>query len=701
MNNKQPNRLIFEKSPYLLQHAYNPVNWYAWNDESLEEARKSNKPIFLSVGYSSCYWCHVMERECFENEEIAKLLNEHFICIKVDREERTDIDRIYMTALQSMTGSGGWPMSLFLTPDLKPFYAATYIPPKAKYGRAGFEDVINTINNLWRNKKNEIVESSNKIAEILNSRLSKFIKLKNIDESVLQKCFEQCEEYFDFENGGFGNGNKFPRTVIFDFLLSYYYTHKKLRALDMVTFSFNKMCKGGIFDHIGGGFHRYSVDHYWRVPHFEKMLYDQAQNSDTLLDLYKITNDNFYLEFAIRTLEYVSENLTENNGGFYSAEDAESAKDIKHPKEKEEGYYYLWTFEEINKILKKKDADIFCYYFGIRFEGNTINDPHNVFKSKNVLYLANDIFDTSKYFGISSDEAKKSLTISLNILNDIRNKRPKPSKDDKILTNWNSLMISAFCKAYQVTGDKKYLEKATAASEFILNNLFKDDDYNLLHRYRDNEAKIEGTLEDYSFFIKSLTDLYESDFNLKYLERAIGLNKKAIDKFYDNNNGGFFDNDINAKDLFITTKDSYDGAEPSGNSIMIQNLYRLGNILNDNNLIEKANKSLEYFYEQIYKSPFQSPRFVYNINYYLNPASEILVTGNINEQITNNMVFQIHKKYLPFKILIHANRDSERIINYLKNIIKDFENTNVYICENFKCNLPVNNIKDLNKLLLK
>jgi uncharacterized protein YyaL (SSP411 family) len=701
MNNKQPNRLIFEKSPYLLQHAYNPVNWYAWNDESLEEAQKKNRPIFLSVGYSSCYWCHVMERECFENEEIAKLLNEHFICIKVDREERTDIDRIYMTALQSMTGSGGWPMSLFLTPDLKPFYAATYIPPKAKYGRAGFEDVIYTINNLWRNKKNEIVESSNKIAEILNSRLSEFVKLRNIDESVLQKCFEQCEEYFDYENGGFGNGNKFPRTVIFDFLLSYYYSQKKLQALDIVTFSFKKMCKGGIFDHIGGGFHRYSVDRYWRVPHFEKMLYDQAQNSDILLDLYKITNDNFYLEFAKHTLNYVSDNLTDNNGGFYSAEDAESAVNSNYPEEKEEGFYYLWTLEEINKILKKKDADIFCYYFGIRFEGNTINDPHNVFKNKNVLYLANDIFDTSKHFGMSGGEVEISLTNSLNILNDVRNRRPKPFKDDKILTNWNSLMISAFCKAYQVTGNKKYLEKATNAAEFILNNLFKDNDNNLFHRFRDNEAKMDGTLEDYSFLIKSLIDLYESDFILKYLEKAIGLIKKAVDNFYDNENGGFYDNDINAKDLFITTKDSYDGAEPSGNSIMIQNLYRLGNILNDNNLIEKANKSLEYFYEQIYKSPFQSPRFVYDINYYLNPSMEILVTGDNNEQFTNNLVSQIHRKYLPFKTLIYANKDSEKIIGYLKNIVKDFDNTNVYICENFKCHLPVNNIEDLNKLLLK
>ena len=698
MNNKVPNSLIFEKSPYLRQHAFNPVNWFAWNDEALESARKNDKPIFLSIGYSTCYWCHVMERECFENEVIANLLNEHFICIKVDREERTDLDRIYMTALQSMTGSGGWPMSMFLTPDLKPFYAATYIPPKEKYGRAGFEDVIFTIISLWANKKNEIIESSNKIADILNSRLKNNKTSYIINPDIIDKCYDFCEEYFDYENGGFGNATKFPRTSVFEFILAYYYQTKKNEALDIVTFSTTKMCKGGIFDHLGGGFHRYSVDRYWRVPHFEKMLYDQALITDLLFELYRITNNKFFLEFGIINLNYVIDNLNDEGGGFYSAEDAESIIDMNSPDIKEEGFYYLWKQNEIANALGKKDADIFNYYYGIRFEGNTFSES-KIPEDKNVLYIANDLFDTSGHFDLPKEEIQKSLSNSIKILTETREKRVKPAKDDKILTNWNSLMISAFCKAYQTTGNEIYKEKAVNATNFILNKLYIKKENILLHRYRDNESKIEGTLEDYAFFIKAMIDLYETVFEFKYLEKAIELNKKTFELFYDNEFEGFFDNKLNAKDLFIITKDSYDGAEPSGNSIMIENLYRLGYFTNDNGLIEKGNKSLEYFYEQINDSPFQSPRLIYDTYYYLKPPREIIITGDLNKKATKDLLDYIHKKYIPYKILIHANPETANVLTYLKNIVKDFEESNIYICENFKCNLPVNNIEDLKKLI--
>lgn len=699
MNKRNPNRLIFEKSPYLLQHAYNPVDWYAWNDEALETAKKNDKPIFLSIGYSTCYWCHVMERECFENEEIARLLNEHFICIKVDREERTDLDRIYMNALQSMTGSGGWPMSMFLTPDLKPFYAATYIPPKAKYGRAGFEDVIFTINGLWKNKKKEIIESSNKIANILNSKLTNDTSENKIDEKILDKCFEVCMEYYDFENGGFGTSNKFPRTVVFEFLLAYYFQTKKIEALDTVTFSLKKMCRGGIFDNIGGGFHRYSVDRYWRVPHFEKMLYDQALISDLLSDVYLITNDDFFKDFAERILEYVINNLTDKEGGFYSAEDAESAINNNSPNVKEEGYFYLWKFDEINGALKKKDAEIFNFYYGVRFEGNSTGTSQSLLKDKNVLYLANDIYDTAKHFDLSKDEVQKSLENSINILAGIRDSRPHPIKDDKILTNWNGLMISAFCKAYRITKNELYKNSALKATEFILNNLYNTELNKLLHRYRDGEAKIDGTLEDYAFFIKALIDLYETIFDFNYLQIAIAINAKAVELFYDSDNGGFYDDEIGSEDLFIKTKESYDGAEPSGNSIMIENLFRLGHLTYDDNLIEKARNSLEYFSEQITDNPFQSPRMIYDIYYYLRPPKEILITGDLKNKLTIELINFIHNKYLQFRTLLHVNKNSIEALVFLKNIVKNYDESNIYVCENFKCNLPVNNIEDLNKLL--
>jgi uncharacterized protein len=697
LNNNKPNKLILEKSPYLLQHAYNPVNWFAWNDEALNISRKEDKPIFLSVGYSTCYWCHVMKRECFENEEIAKLLNTHFICIKVDREERTDIDRIYMTALQSMTGSGGWPMSIFLTPDLKPFYGATYIPPKAKYGRAGFEDILITINNLWASKKNEIIDSSNKISEILNLRLNK--SNRKVSDDIFQKCFEQCNSLFDYENGGFGNGNKFPRTVVFDFLLAFFNETKKTEALDIVSFSLKKMCEGGIYDHIGGGFHRYSVDQYWRVPHFEKMLYDQVLISSTLISLYQITNDKFFLEFAENTLNYVKGNLMGSEGGFFSAEDAESAVSTSSENIKEEGFYYLWTASEIDDIIEKKDSDIFKFYYGIRFEGNTISDPHNVFRDRNVIYLASDIFETSKHFNLTTGEIESSLNSSYKLINEFRSKRPKPVKDIKILTNWNSLMISAFCKAYQVTKYENWLNIADGATNFILNNLFDKQKNLLYHCYIDGKVKIEGSLIDYAYFIKALIDLYESSFDIKYIDYALMLNKLTIEKFYDKSDNGFFDNDVNAKDLFLFTKESYDGSEPSGNSIMIENLYRLGHLTNNNDLIELANKSIEYFYDIVYNAPFQSPMLIFNIYHYLKAQAHIIVSGNMRSKDTKDLIDVIHKKYLPLKTLMYANPKIEHYSTFLKNIVQDFEKTKVYICENFKCNLPIDNIIELKNIL--
>jgi len=461
------NRLINEKSPYLLQHSHNPVDWFPWGEEAFKKAKSENKPIFLSVGYSTCYWCHVMERESFENEDIAALMNDYFVNIKVDREELPEIDRIYMNALQSMTGSGGWPMNMFLTPDLKPFYGATYIPPKAKYGKAGIEDILIQVNNLWKEKKQEILESSEKIFSILDSRAGKTTIIEDniLDAEVSHNCFETAKRTFDYENGGFGQGNKFPRTVLLNFLLQYYKNNDSKDALDMVTFTLLKMYRGGLFDHLEGGFHRYSVDSLWRVPHFEKMLYDQALITDTLLDTYLLTKNSIFTECAARTFDYTFNILQNPDGGFYSAEDAESY--ISEEKiEKAEGYFYMWTQEDVKALLTKEEYTLFNFVFGLMFDGNTINDPHNVFSNRNVLFIANDLFDAAKEFDKTPEKIKSILENAISKIKSARKKRLRPGLDDKILTSWNGLLIHSLAKAYQIMQDEVYLNNAkrTASS---------------------------------------------------------------------------------------------------------------------------------------------------------------------------------------------------------------------------------------------
>lgn len=694
------NNLINEKSPYLLQHSRNPVNWYAWNNDTHKIAEETGKPIFLSIGYSTCYWCHVMERESFENKEIADLLNKYFINIKVDREERPDIDRVYMTALQSMTGAGGWPMNMFLTPDLKPFYGATYIPPEAKYGRAGFRDIIEQIHNLWENKKQEIITSSEKIYELLSSRLSKKgNKNKQIDDEIFEKSFETIKNVFDYENGGFGSINKFPRPAILNYLLSLYYQYNNTEALDMVTFTLKKMCEGGIYDHLGGGFHRYSVDVHWRVPHFEKMIYDQAQISSILFDVYSITKDTYFLNYGTETLDYVLKNLSNKNGGYFSAEDAESATDESFPEKKEEGYYYTWQKNQIEEILGKNDARLFCDIYGIKHEGNTISDPHNIFKNKNVLYLVTDIYDASKSFNKSPDEVKKIISKSKRALSEKRSERIRPHLDDKILTSWNSLMISAFARGYSKTKNEKYLESAVKCYLFIKKNLWREKEKVLYHRFRDNETKYQGTLEDYSFYVKALLDLYGTTFEENYLRFATEITDITIEKFYDKANSGFYDTEQSAKDVILRTKDIYDGAEPSGNSVMLENLFRLAYITGKKELSEIAEASLEYFYPETDNLHFSSPLMLNNILFSLSSPKEIIFTGNIKNKGLEEMIDYIKSKYISFEILIHATKELEPYSEYIREIVDSYDKIKVYVCENQRCNLPVDNTEDLKKIL--
>lgn len=695
------NQLINEKSPYLLQHAYNPLDWHPWNEETFKLAKDQNKPIFLSIGYSTCYWCHVMEREVFEDDEIAALMNDYFINIKVDREERPDVDRIYMLALQAMTGAGGWPMSMFLTPDLKPFYGATYIPPKEKYGRAGFEDVISEIHKVWENKREEVINSSEQIYDLLNKKLSQPGPEKKLpyDELIFDKCFETCERVFDVEHGGFGSGNKFPRPVILNFLLQYYYFTGKNEALDMVTYTLHKMYMGGLFDHLAGGFHRYSVDELWRVPHFEKMLYDQAQLASTYLDAYMVTKKEIYLSIAEKTLEYVLNYMTDKDGGFYSAEDAESAVSEDELDIKEEGAYYLWTQDEINDALGSENGVIMNNYFGTQPNGNTINDPHEVFGNKNVLFISKDLHDMGKLFNKTPEELLDIIKNSKQELLTAREQRPKPHLDDKILTSWNALMISAFAKAYRLTGNQKYLSAAEKSLAFILKNLYNDSTGELLHRYRDGEAKYAGSLEDYAFMIQALTDMYEVTFNADYLSTAVKLNKFTIDNFYDAENGGFFDIPDDSNDIILKTKESYDGAEPSGNSIQIQNLLKLAIITDDSLLRDIADKSLNFFYTDLERMPFSSPQLLYALYNDMKGSAEIVLSGDKDIQEFKNLQNIINSTYIPNRILLYADSSIETIAPFIKTIVENTKETNVFICENYKCDLPVKDEPQLREAL--
>jgi len=702
-----PNKLLKEKSPYLLQHAYNPVDWHPWSDETFETARKTDKPIFLSIGYSTCYWCHVMEREVFENNEIAGLMNEYFINVKVDREERPDVDRVYMTALQAMTGSGGWPMSMFLTPELKPFYGATYIPPKAKYGRAGFEDVITQIHEAWTSRKSEVLSSGDnivlKLQELITSRLSPSVNT-DLSEDISDNAFKSIMKIYDDTEGGFGTGNKFPRPVVYNFLLDYYYFGKDFNALDSVSFTLKKMYEGGMYDHLEGGFHRYSVDNFWRVPHFEKMLYDQAQLIYTYINTYLINKNKFYLFVAEDTAEYVMYNLSDADGGFYSAEDAESAVDEATPHIKEEGASYLWTKDEIEKILDKESAEIFNFYFGILASGNTVNDPHEVFGNKNVLYIANDIYDTAKHFEKMPEEIAKIIDDSRSLMLKERIKRPRPHLDDKILTSWNGLTISAFAKLFQVTGNKVYYDKAEKAADFILDKLFNENEKVLLHRYRDGESRFKGTLEDYSFFISGLIELYESGFNIKYLKYALLLNEITIDKFYDPEASGFFDVEISDKDILLKTKDTYDGAEPAGNSVQIMNLLKLGYMTDNKELIDKAEKCLKLFSDDLKRLPFSSPQMLCALSFYLHSPKEIIISGSKDSESFNSLIEVINNTYIPNRITLYADDELIEISKFIKSITGDSkvkDTAEVYVCENYTCELPVSDAEALEDILIQ
>ena len=703
------NRLIHEKSPYLLQHAHNPVDWYPWGQEAFDKAKKENKPIFLSVGYSTCHWCHVMERESFENAAVGKLMNENFVNIKVDREERPDVDRVYMIFVQATTGGGGWPMSVWLTPDLKPFVGGTYFPPEDKYGRPGFKSVLRQIAKAWKDEREKIVASSAQIVDALQNYTASGKSDGKLEENIRKRAFDQIASGFDAKLGGFGQAPKFPRPVTLNFLLHQYAgqrdTEEGKRALEMTLPTLRKMAEGGIHDHLGGGFHRYSVDKFWHVPHFEKMLYDQAQLAVSYLDAFQITREPIFEQTARGILDYVRGEMTSNEGGFYSAEDADSL--LAHGKpEHAEGAFYVWTQKELEQLLGPERAKVFAYHYGVEAKGNAPadSDPHGEFKGKNILIQRHTVGETAKKFGLPEDKAAASLAESRKLLFNVRAKRPRPHLDDKVITAWNGLMISAFARAAQVLDDRSYLDSANKAADFVQAKLYDPETTTLLRSYREGASNVEGFADDYAFFIQGLLDLYEAGFDAARMEWAIKLQERQNELFWDEKQGGYFSTTGKDPKILVRMKEDHDGAEPSPSSTAAVNLLRLAYMLDKSDWRDMAEKTIHTFDGQLERAPSAMPQMLVALDWLRSKPKQIVIAGKPAAPDTEAMLDEVRRHFIPTKVLILADGGvgqqffSDRV-EFMKSVAPIREEATAYVCENFVCQLPTTGTARLRELL--
>ncbi len=578
------NRLIDEKSPYLLQHAHNPVDWHAWSEDAFALARDKDLPVFVSIGYATCHWCHVMERESFEDQEVAQALNRGFISIKVDREERPDIDQIYMNACQMISGRGGWPLTVVMTPDKRPFFAATYIPKQGRFGQAGLLDLLAEISRLWLHDRDRIINSARQVTDNMQ-RLHQNLPETRLDASTLQAAFQSLKQRYDSEHGGFGQAPKFPAPHNLLFLLRYWQRSGNPEALNMVDTTLKAMRQGGIFDHLGFGFHRYSTDRSWLVPHFEKMLYDQAMLIMALAETYEHTRDPLYAQVIEETAGYIFHDMTDVSGAFYSAEDADS--------EGVEGKFYVWTEQEIDKLLSPEEARLAKKVFGLTPDGNFKDEATGRRTGANILHLPLPWEHAAESLGLSPENLSSQLETVRSKLLTARNQRIRPLLDDKVLTDWNGLMIAALAQAGRILGNDEYTQAAKRAAGFILENMFRDG--RLLHRYRDEQAAITGMLDDYAFFIQGLIELHTATAERKYLESALDLTHACLHHFWDPHNGGFYLNPDDGEELLTRPKEVTDGAIPSGNSVFLSNLLRLGQSTDNTELAQKANELINAF----------------------------------------------------------------------------------------------------------
>jgi len=688
------NRLILEKSPYLLQHAENPVDWYPWGPGAFEKARMEDKPIFLSIGYSTCHWCHVMAHESFEDPEVARLMNEVFVSIKVDREERPDIDGVYMTVCQMMTGSGGWPLTIVMTPDKRPFFAATYISKETRLGRVGMLELIPRIREVWTTRREEVLSSAERVATSLQ-QMSHDAPGEELDTSTLNLAYRQLSQRFDERYAGFGNAPKFPTSHNLLFLLRYWKRTGEERSLEMIEKTLGAMRRGGVYDHVGFGFHRYSTDARWLVPHFEKMLYDQAMLAMAYTEAYQATGDKAYARTAHEIFTYVLRDMTAPEGGFYSAEDADS--------EGEEGKFYLWTREEIRGVLAPEDADLAARIFSVEEAGNFSEEATGRMTGANILHRTRSLQQLAADLGISEADLQQRLETIRGQLFAHREKRVHPHKDDKVLTDWNGLMAAALAKAARVFDEPKYREAAERGVAFILERM-RTDSGRLLHRYRDGEAALPAHVDDYAFLIWGLLELYETTFTVEYLRVALELNEDLIAHFWDVRNGGFYVTADDGERLLVRQKEIYDGAIPSGNSAAMLNLFRLGRLTADAALEEKAAGLGRAFGGTVGESSSAYTQLMAAVDFGVGPSYEIVVAGDSQAEDTGEMLRALRRRFVPNKVVLLRPTEQEspaidRLAEFVRYHSSIDGKATAYVCLNYNCKLPTTDVGQMLGLL--
>lgn len=704
------NRLIREKSPYLLQHADNPVDWFPWGEEAFQKSRQEDRPILLSIGYSTCHWCHVMEHESYEDPEVAAVLNKHFVSIKVDREERPDVDKIYMTAANGAGWGGGWPLNMFLTPDLKPFFGGTYFPPEPRWGRPGFKQLLEHISKLWETKRPDLMGDANRVARALEQHVQVVGGQAPLDAAWLDKAFESFRSSFDAQRGGFGDAPKFPMPVNHNFLLRYFARTQKAQALEMVKSTLREMSRGGIYDHVGGGFARYSVDGNWRVPHFEKMLYDNAQVAVNYLEAYQVTKEPDFARVAAETLGYVLRDMTHPKGGFFSAEDADSvppelAASGKDQVHKSEGAFYLWTKKEIDRVLGNDLAPLFAYRYGVHSDGNAPADPQGEFTGKNILYAAHTLAETARKFNLKEAEAGRRLRQALAALREVRSNRPRPGLDDKVLTSWNGLMISAFAKGYQILEDPASLQAAQKAARFLQENLVEPKTGRLHHSWREGERGPKGMADDYAFLIQGLIDLYESDFDPGWLEWVVRLTEQQNRLFFDKEDGGYYmtaeDHDEN---LLVRMKEDADNVEPAASSVAALNLLRLAQFTDRQDFRERAEKTLALFGPHMARIPRAVPQMLVAADFALSNPKQVVLAGGLGDPGMLEMLRAVRSRFIPAKIVVVVEggpfqKQMAKLLPFFGKVRSRDGKPTAFVCIKYACELPTTDLSVLNRIL--
>ena len=675
-----PNRLANETSPYLLQHANNPVDWYPWGQEALSRAQNEDKPILLSIGYSACHWCHVMERESFENDAIAELMNRHFINIKVDREERPDLDAVYMEAVQMLTGSGGWPMTVFLTPDCKPFYGGTYFPPVDRHNMPGFPRLLETVAQAYRNSHSEIQRVTGQLTEQMGRTANMPRGAGALDESILHNAYNQLATNFDYQNGGVGSAPKFPQAMTLEILLRYHAHGHNERALSMLDLTLEKMARGGIYDQIAGGFHRYSTDTYWLVPHFEKMLYDNALLARLYLHAWLATGRALYRRITEETLDYVLREMTGEHGGFFSATDADS--------EGEEGKFFVWSPGEIEAALGSEDATLFNAFFGVSQRGN--------FEGKNILNISVRAADFAERQGIPLERLVDVINRGKEALRLAREEREHPLLDDKALSSWNGLMLRAFAEAGAALERQDYLEAAARNAAFLLEELRPEGI--LLRSYREGQAKLPGFLEDYSFVADGLLSLYEATFDRRWLDSAVELADEMISQFWDEPQGCFYDTGRSHEELVIRPRDVFDNAQPCGGSVASDMLLRLSVATGNEDYAAKAIPPLRSLAELMGRAPAGTGRWLAALDFYLSTPKEVAIVGPSDNPATSALLREVNGRYIANRVVVGADGETEAASSGLPLLegrgMVDGKPT-AYVCENYACQLPVTDAESL------